>query len=183
MEVISSNIPEVKLILPDVHNDNRGYFFESFNQSAFEQNVIDFNNIRFVQDNESKSQKYTIRGMHWQTGMYAQAKLVRCVHGAVIDYAVDLRQDSPTFGEYVYATLSADNHLQLFIPRGFAHGFIALKDNTILQYKCDNYYCKEAERGLSLNHIDWPIDLSDAIISDKDLLYPNLENINKSDLF
>lgn len=183
MEVIPSIIADVKLILPDIYNDERGYFFEPFNQSKFEQEILGFKEIRFVQDNESKSKKHTVRGLHWQVGIHAQSKLVRCTNGALIDYAVDLRIDSPTFGQYVHALLSAENHLQLFIPRGFAHGFIALEDDTVLQYKCDNYYCKEAERGLSLTHVEWPVDLTGALISEKDRLHPVLENICKDDLF
>jgi dTDP-4-dehydrorhamnose 3,5-epimerase len=183
MEVIQSNISGVKLILPEIFNDNRGYFYESYNHIQFEQLVNDGNRINFVQDNESCSQKNTIRGLHWQTGNYAQAKLVRCVRGAVIDYAIDLRKSSPTFGQYVHALLTPENKLQFFIPRGFAHGFIALEDDTVFQYKCDNYYNKSSERGLSLTHVNWPISLTDAITSKKDLNYPTLDELVETDLF
>ena len=183
MEVINSIIEGVKLICPDIHTDDRGYFYESFNQAKFESEVNGFNSIRFVQDNESKSAKNTIRGFHWQKGSNAQAKLVRCTHGAIIDYVIDLRKDSSTFGQHIHALLSADNHLQLFIPRGCTHGFITLKDDTVFQYKCDNYYNKESECGLHYSYVDWPIDISEAIISDKDKQHPSFEELDPTNLF
>jgi dTDP-4-dehydrorhamnose 3,5-epimerase len=158
------------LIEPKLYRDERGYFFESFNLDDFRKNVG--NDIIFVQDNESLSQKGTIRGMHFQTGPWEQAKLVRVVKGAVYDVAVDIRPDSKTFGKFVGVYLSEDNHQQFFIPRGFAHGFVALEDDTIFQYKCDNYYHKANEGSFRWNSIGIPwdnyVDLNKVIVSEKD---------------
>lgn len=158
------------LIEPKLFRDDRGYFFESFNMKDFENNIGQ--KINFVQDNESFSQKGTLRGMHFQKRGYAQSKLVRVIKGAVYDVAVDIRPWSNTFGKYVGVYLSEDNHQQFFIPRGFAHGFVALEDNTIFQYKCDNYYSKENEGSFSWNTIGIPwgnyINLNNIILSDKD---------------
>lgn len=158
------------LIEPKLYRDERGYFFESFNLDEFRKNVGD--NIVFVQDNESLSQKGTIRGMHFQTGPWEQAKLVRVVKGAVYDVAVDIRPNSSTFGKFVGVHLTENNHQQFFIPRGFAHGFVALEDDTIFQYKCDNYYHKANEGSFRWNTIGIPwdnyVDLNKVIVSEKD---------------
>lgn len=160
------------LIEPKIIRDDRGYFFESFNLKDFNEKMG--TNINFVQDNESLSKKGTIRGLHFQKPLCEQAKLVRVVKGAVYDVAVDIRRWSKTFGKYVGVYLSEDNHQQFFIPGGFAHGFIALKDDTIFQYKCDNYYSKEHEDAIRWNdpiiNINWSnyFDLNNVIVSDKD---------------
>lgn len=158
------------LIEPKLYRDERGYFFESFNLDEFRKNVG--NDIIFVQDNESLSQKGTIRGMHFQTGPWEQAKLVRVVKGAVYDVAVDIRPNSSTFGKFVGVHLTENNHQQFFIPRGFAHGFVALEDDTIFQYKCDNYYHKANEGSFRWNTIGIPwdnyVDLNKVIVSEKD---------------
>ena len=159
------------LIEPKLYRDERGYFFESFNLDDFRKNIG--NDITFVQDNESLSQKGTIRGMHFQTGPWEQAKLVRVVKGSVYDVAVDIRPNSSTFGKFVGVHLTENNHQQFFIPRGFAHGFVALEDDTIFQYKCDNYYHKANEgsfRWNSISRIPWNtyVDLNKVIVSEKD---------------
>ena len=159
------------LIEPKLYRDERGYFFESFNLDECRKNVG--NDIIFVQDNESLSQKGTIRGMHFQTGPWEQAKLVRVVKGSVYDVAVDIRPNSSTFGKFVGVHLTENNHQQFFIPRGFAHGFVALENDTIFQYKCDNYYHKANEgsfRWNSISRIPWNnyVDLNKVIVSEKD---------------
>ena len=159
------------LIEPKLYRDERGYFFESFNLKEFEENME--TNINFVQDNESLSQKGTIRGMHFQTGPWEQAKLVRVIKGSVYDVAVDIRPNSSTFGQFVGVYLTENNHQQFFIPRGFAHGFVALENDTIFQYKCDNYYHKANEgsfRWNSISRIPWNnyVDLNKVIVSEKD---------------
>lgn len=159
------------LIEPKLYRDDRGYFFESFNLKEFEENMG--TNINFVQDNESLSQKGTIRGMHFQTGPWEQAKLVRVIKGSVYDVAVDIRPNSSTFGKFVGVHLTENNHQQFFIPRGFAHGFVALENDTIFQYKCDNYYHKANEgsfRWNSISRIPWNnyVDLNKVIVSEKD---------------
>lgn len=158
------------LIEPKIFRDERGYFFESFNKKEFDEKIGQ--KVNFVQDNESFSQKGTLRGMHYQKNGYAQAKLVRVIQGAVYDVAVDIRPWSSTFGKYVGVYLSGDNHQQFFIPRGFAHGFVALEDNTIFQYKCDNYYHKEQEGSFHWNSLGIPwgnyIDLNKVVLSEKD---------------
>lgn len=155
-------------IIPKVFEDDRGYFFESFNEKAFKENVAD---VTFVQDNESMSQKNTIRGLHFQTGEYAQAKLVRVVQGQAVDVVVDIRKNSPNYGKVYYAVLTDFGHEQFFVPRGFAHGFIALADDTIFQYKCDNFYNKESEGGIAWDSIDFDwnglLD-GEPILSEKD---------------
>lgn len=169
MKVIPTEIPDVKVIEPRVFKDARGYFFESFSERQFRSEVAD---VRFVQDNESMSEGPVVRGLHFQTGEHAQAKLVRVVEGAVLDVAVDLRPESPTFGRSVAVELSAANHRQLFIPRGFAHGFALLSDKAVFQYKCDNYYCPEAEDGIAWDdaelNISWPHTGEEAQLSAKD---------------
>ncbi len=170
------------LIEPDVHGDDRGYFFESYNEKQFKEKVKDIN---FVQDNESKSSYGVLRGLHFQKGEHAQAKLVRVVNGAVVDVVVDIRLDSPDFGSWYYAYLSAENHRQFFVPRGFAHGFVSLADDTIFQYKCDNFYNKESEGGIyyadhDINIPWWNwISVSDIKLSEKDKVHPFLKQIEK----
>ncbi len=179
MEVIPTCIDGVVILNPKVFTDSRGYFFESFSQREFEELV---GNVNFVQDNQSKSTKGVIRGLHFQRPPYSQAKLVRCVQGRVLDVAVDLRKSSPTYGKHVAVELTEDNHLQLFIPRGFAHGFAVLSDEAVFQYKCDNYYHPEADGGISLLDtslgIDWRIDTAGAILSDKDTRHPLLKDFS-----
>jgi len=166
------------IIEPSVFNDPRGYFFESFNQSKF--NELIGKTIDFVQDNESFSSKGVLRGLHFQTGAYAQAKLVRVVKGTVLDVVVDMRKESPTFSKHFSIELSEDNKRQLFVPRGFAHGFIVLSETAIFSYKCDNFYNKESEQGLRYDDpslgIDWRLPANEFIVSEKDLVLPTLSN-------
>ncbi len=165
------------ILEPKVFEDSRGYFFESFNQKTF--NKLIGQNINFIQDNESFSSKGVLRGLHYQTEEYAQAKLVRVIKGSVLDIAVDIRKDSATFGKHVSIELSENNKKQLFIPRGFAHGFIVLSDTAIFSYKCDNFYNKEAEGGIIYNdkdlNIDWKLDEKEFIVSEKDLKLPTFK--------
>ena len=177
MECIRTEIKDCFIIKPTVFSDNRGYFFESFNEQKF--NQITGLEIHFVQDNQAKSDRGILRGLHYQNGEHAQAKLVRVLQGKVIDVAVDLRKDSPTYLQHVAVELSAENNLQLFVPRGFAHGYSVLEDNTIFCYKCDNYYNKEAEGGVfyadpKLN-INWQLNEDEIILSEKDKHLMNLE--------
>ncbi|RVT99870.1 dTDP-4-dehydrorhamnose 3,5-epimerase [Mucilaginibacter limnophilus] len=165
------------LIKPAVFNDDRGYFFESYNQEKFD-NLLG-NNIRFVQDNQSYSVKGTLRGLHFQKGEHAQAKLVRVVKGEVLDVAVDMRPGSVTFGQHFSALLTESNQLQMFVPRGFAHGFVVLSDEAIFFYKCDNFYNKASEGGLhyadpTLN-IDWKLPHDELVVSEKDKVLPYFE--------
>ncbi|MFI0429722.1 dTDP-4-dehydrorhamnose 3,5-epimerase [Mariniflexile sp. HMF6888] len=166
------------ILEPKIFEDSRGYFFESFNQNTF--NKLIGQNINFIQDNESFSVKGTLRGLHYQNGEYAQAKLVRVIKGSVFDIAVDIRKDSDTFGEHVSLELSEANKKQLYIPRGFAHGFVVLSDTAIFSYKCDNFYNKESEGGIIYNDeslkIDWKSREDKFIISEKDLMLPKLKN-------
>ena len=168
------------VIEPTLFNDPRGYFFESFNQSKF--NELIGKTVDFVQDNESFSSKGALRGLHFQTGEYAQAKLVRVVKGTVLDVVVDIRKNSPTFSKHFSIELSEDNKNQLFIPRGFAHGFIALSDTATFSYKCDNFYHRASERGIRHDDpflsIDWKLPKESRIISEKDLVLPTLSNID-----
>lgn len=184
MEIIKTELEGVVIIEPKVFQDGRGYFFESWNQKEFNEKVRP---IEFVQDNESKSSFGVLRGIHFQKGKFAQSKLVRVVCGDVYDYAVDLRVGSPTFGKYVGVYLSEDNHKQFFIPRGFGHAFIALTDNVVFQYKCDNLYCKEAEGAVAWNdktiNIDWPLIENDINLSEKDKNNKMLNELDKNDLF
>ena len=170
MEVIQTSIEGVVIIEPRVIRDARGYFFESFSQREFDEKV---RKIHFVQDNESMSTYGVMRGLHFQRPPFTQSKLVRCVQGAVLDVAVDIRKGSPTFGQHVAVELTEDNHYQFFIPRGFAHGFSVLSETAIFQYKCDEFYHPEAEDGISIMDqslgIDWLIPTDKAILSDKDL--------------
>ena len=173
MNVISTNIDGVVIIEPRVFEDARGYFFESFSQREFNEKVKP---LDFVQDNESKSTFGVIRGLHFQRPPYAQSKLVRCVRGAVLDVAVDIRKESPTYGQHVAVELTEDNHRQIFIPKGFAHGFAVLSDIAVFQYKCDEFYHPESEGGISLLDseldIDWKISTDKAILSPKDTKHP-----------
>ena len=145
MKVIATEIPDVKIIEPDIFRDARGYFQETYNAQRYRAAGI---TAQFVQDNESKSSRGVLRGLHWQAGEKAQAKLVRVIHGAVWDVAVDIRKGSATYGKYVSCELTSENGRQFYIPRGFAHGFVVLEDETLFSYKCDNFYCPAAERGL-----------------------------------
>jgi dTDP-4-dehydrorhamnose 3,5-epimerase len=177
MQFIPTTIPDVVMIEPKVWSDARGYFFESYRHDLFQQHI---GNIDWVQDNESYSTYGTLRGLHYQLPPHAQSKLVRVVQGKVLDIAVDIRQSSPTFGQHVAVELSAENKRQLFIPRGFAHGFVVLSQTAMFQYKVDNYYNKEADRGIAFNDpvlkIDWQVDLSAVQLSDKDSKQPLLNN-------
>ena len=176
MKVIETPLRGLLIVEPGVFNDERGYFFESYQQKRYIEAGIE---AEFIQDNESKSTKGVIRGLHYQLNPYAQAKLVRVVQGAVYDVALDLRKGSPTFGRHFGIELSAENKLQLFIPRGFAHGFSVLTDTAIFSYKCDNIYDKESERSVNINDpklkIDWKTEPQFQIVSEKDKVAPLLE--------
>ena len=183
MQVIDTILEGVKIVVPKVFFDDRGYFFESFNDKEFREKVCD---TTFVQDNQSKSCKGTLRGLHWQAPPFAQSKLVRVTKGAVIDVAVDIRVGSPTFGKHVAVELTDENNLQLFIPRGFAHGFIALTDNVIFQYKCDNPYNKESERDVRWDSINWDLEkysIETPLLSDKDKVHKLLSEMNENEFF
>ncbi len=175
MNVIETAIPGIYIIEPRVFRDERGYFFESFSQREFEEKI---GPIHFVQDNESMSSYGVMRGLHYQKMPYTQSKLVRCVKGAVLDVAVDIRWGSPTFGQHVAVELTEENHRQFFVPRGFAHGFAVLSETAIFQYKCDNFYHPEADAGINIKDeslgIDWRIPVEKAILSAKDLKHANL---------
>lgn len=177
MEVIQTNIAGVVILHPRVFGDERGYFFESFSQRDFERQVC---KTIFVQDNESKSVYGVLRGLHFQKPPYAQSKLVRVVKGRVLDVAVDIRKGSPTFGKYVSVELNEENKRQLFIPRGFAHGFAVLSAEAIFQYKCDNFYAPESEGALAWDdpdlRIDWRLPAGKVILSDKDKHHPCLKD-------
>ena len=178
MKVTDTEIAGVKIIEPDVFRDARGYFVETYNAERYKAAGI---MADFVQDNESFSMRGVIRGLHWQAGEHAQAKLVRVIKGAVLDVAVDIRKGSPTYGKYAYAKLTAENHLQFYIPRGFAHGFIVLEDGTLFSYKCDNFYCKASERGMRFDDpalgIEWPDLGMELTLSEKDMKHPQLKDI------
>lgn len=177
MEVIKTAIEGVVIIEPRIFKDARGYFFESFSQKEFNEKVIPIN---FVQDNESMSSYGVMRGLHYQKMPYTQSKLVRCVKGAVLDVAVDIRKGSPTFGQHVAVELTEENHRQFFVPRGFAHGFAVLSETAIFQYKCDNFYAPQADAGIQLLDeelgIDWRIPTAEALLSEKDLKHPCLRD-------
>ena len=184
MKVIKTDFPDLFIIEPKVFEDNRGYFFESFNSKAYQESGI---NITFVQDNESKSSYGVIRGLHYQLSPYAQTKLIRVVSGKILDVVVDIRQNSPKFGKYFSIELSFENKIQLLVPKGFAHGFAVLSDAATVFYKCDNYYKQEAERGICYNDpklgIDWKIDIEKAIVSSKDKVHPDLINAEMNFLY
>lgn len=176
MNIVHTDIEGCFILEPRIFNDGRGYFYESYNKQTFK-DITGFD-VNFVQDNQSFSFKGVLRGLHYQIGDAAQAKLVRVIHGEVLDVAVDLRKNSPTFGKHVSVVLSAENKKQFFIPKGFAHGFLVLSETAEFSYKCDNYYSREAERGIKYNDpvlcIDWGNTGYDFTVSDKDLVLPFL---------
>lgn len=172
MKIIKTSIDGVVIIEPKLFKDVRGYFFESFSQREFEEKV---RKINFVQDNESMSSYGVVRGLHFQCPPFSQSKLVRCVVGKVLDVAVDIRKGSPTYGQHVSVELSDENHRQFFVPRGFAHGFSVLSKIAVFQYKCDNFYAPQAERGISIKDstigIDWQIPTDKSLLSEKDTIH------------
>jgi dTDP-4-dehydrorhamnose 3,5-epimerase len=176
MEITKTEIEGVVIIEPRIFKDERGYFYESFSQREFEEKVC---RTTFVQDNQSKSSYGVLRGLHFQKPPYCQSKLVRCIKGAVLDVAVDIRKGSPTFGKHVAVELTEENHRQFFVPRGFAHGFAVLSEEAIFQYKCDNYYCKESEGAIAWNDptlsIDWKLPLDKILLSEKDRHNKNID--------
>ena len=175
MNIIQTGIEGLVVLEPKVFGDSRGYFFEVFNEREFAEKV---GPVHFVQDNESKSRYGVLRGLHFQKGEHAQAKLVRVVSGAVLDVAVDIRPGSPTYGQWHAEELSGENHRMMFIPRGFAHGFSVLSEEVVFQYKCDNFYCPSAEGAIAWNDptlaIDWRIPAADILLSEKDKHHPFL---------
>lgn len=179
MQFIPQSIPDVWVIEPKVHGDHRGYFVETFRQDKFEQ-ALGYK-VDFVQDNESKSSKGVLRGLHFQLAPHAQSKLVRVIEGAVLDVAVDIRKGSPSFGKHVAVELSGDNKKQMFVPRGFAHGFVVLTDTATFVYKVDNYYSPECDRGLAFDDraigIDWQLAKQQLLLSDKDTQQPLLSEL------
>ena len=183
MNFIRTNIPDVIIIEPTVHGDHRGYFVETFRADKLEA-FLGYK-LNFGQDNESKSSKGVLRGLHYQLPPHAQTKLVRVISGRVLDVAVDIRKNSPTFGQHVAVELTADNKKQLLVPRGFAHGFVVLEDDTIFAYKVDNYYSPECDRGIAFNdpalNIDWMLKTEELKLSAKDTTQPKLNETN--DLF
>ena len=183
MKFTPQTIPDVILIEPSIHGDNRGYFMETFRQDLFEEATG--YKVNFIQDNESKSTKGVLRGLHYQLPPYTQAKLVRVIKGSVLDIAVDIRRSSPTFGQYVAVKLTEENKYQLFVPHGFAHGFVVLSDSATFTYKVDNYYAPKHDRGIAFNDkdlaIDWQLPSEVLQLSDKDKTHPSLANAK--DLF
>jgi dTDP-4-dehydrorhamnose 3,5-epimerase len=179
VEFIPQSIPDVWIIEPKVHGDERGYFAETYRQDMFE-DVLGYK-VNFVQDNESKSYKGVLRGLHFQLAPYAQSKLVRVIEGTVLDIAVDIRRGSPNFGQHVAIELSSSNKKQMFIPRGFAHGFLVLSDTATFAYKVDNFYSPECDRGLAFDDIDlkidWKLNKQEILISDKDSQQPRLKDL------
>ncbi len=180
MQFIPQSISDVFVIEPKVHGDHRGYFVETFRQDKFEAAVG--YKINFVQDNESKSLKGVLRGLHFQLAPHAQSKLVRVIEGSVLDVAVDIRKGSPTFGQHVAVELSGDNKKQMFIPRGFAHGFVVLTDTATFAYKVDNYSSPECDRGLAFDdkalNINWQLDSQSLLLSEKDTKQPLLAELS-----
>jgi dTDP-4-dehydrorhamnose 3,5-epimerase len=179
MNIIETEIEGVLILEPRIFKDDRGYFYESFSQREFESSVC---KTQFVQDNQSKSSYGVLRGLHFQKGEYAQSKLVRCVEGEVLDVAVDIRKGSPTFGQWMSCLLTAENHRQFFVPRGFAHGFSVLSETAVFQYKCDNYYAPTQEGAIAWDdpclNIDWRIPAKDIVLSEKDKHHPCLSESN-----
>lgn len=179
MNVIKTAIDGVVIIEPRLFEDSRGYFFESFSQREFDEKVCP---VKFVQDNESKSSYGVMRGLHFQHPPFTQSKLVRCVKGVVLDVAVDIRKGSPTYGQHVAVELTEDNHLQFFIPKGFAHGFAVLSETAVFQYKCDEFYHPEADGGISILDdslgIDWKIPKDKVLLSEKDTKHPLLKDFD-----
>ena len=182
MNFIPTKLQGCFIIEPKIITDERGYFMESFNENTFQKGVNQ--QVHFVQDNQSYSSKGVLRGFHYQTGEHAQAKLVRVLHGEVLDIAVDIRPGSPTFGQYEAVVLSGENKRQFFVPRGFAHGFLVLSETATFFYKCDNFYNKESEGGISYNdktiNVNWDFPIEELIISEKDKVQPNLEKAKKA---
>jgi dTDP-4-dehydrorhamnose 3,5-epimerase len=185
MQVEETKLKDCFIVKDTLLKDSRGYFFESFNQKKF--NELTRLNVQFVQDNQSKSSKGVLRGLHFQLGDHAQAKLVRVLEGEVLDVAVDIRPNSKTFGEHIAIELSAENETQLFVPRGFAHGFVVLSDTATFFYKCDNYYHKLSESGIIYNDpqlaIQWQLTSDDLLLSEKDLVLKNLNDISGTLIF
>jgi len=181
MNFIPTTLEGCFIIEPKIFKDERGYFMESFNENTFQKGTNQ--KVHFVQDNQSFSSKGVLRGLHYQTGKHAQAKLVRVLQGEVLDIAVDIRPESNTFGEYVAVLLSGENQTQFFVPRGFAHGFLVLSERATFFYKCDNFYNKESEGGIIFNDptiaVDWQLPTFDLLISEKDHYLPTLENAKK----
>ena len=179
MTIEKTAIQDLVIINPTVFEDSRGYFFEAYNQAKFNENGINF---KFIQDNQSFSKRGVIRGLHLQINPYAQAKLVRVLEGEILDVAVDLRKNSPTYGQHVSVVLSAENKKQLMVPHGFAHGFSVLSETASVMYKVDQLYYKESERGIRYDDpslaIDWKLDLSEVIVSDKDIILPSFKDID-----
>jgi len=177
MIITETAIPEVLIIEPKIFEDQRGYFFESYNTTKFPK---PYEHVTFVQDNESKSSLGVLRGLHYQLAPYCQSKLIRVIQGSVLDVAVDIRKGSPTFGKHVMVELTGENKKQLFVPRGFAHGFVVTSENTIFSYKCDNYYSPEHDRGILYNdpdlEIDWGMEDIELILSTKDQNQPLLKD-------
>ena len=182
MNFISKNLLGCYILEPKIIYDERGYFMESFNEKQFQEGIE--KPVHFVQDNQSFSIKGALRGLHYQTGVHAQAKLVRVLEGEVLDIAVDIRPNSDTFGQYVSVILSSENQKQFFIPKGFAHGFVVLSETATFFYKCDNFYNKESEGGIIYSdpkiNIDWQFPILEAIVSDKDQQLPTLEKARKA---
>ena len=182
MKFIPTKLEGCFIIEPKIFQDDRGYFMESFNENTFQKGIGKL--VHFVQDNQSFSTKGVLRGLHYQTGEHAQAKLVRVLQGEVLDIAVDIRPGSSTYGQHVSVVLTGENQTQFFVPRGFAHGFLVLSETATFFYKCDNFYNKESEGGLMYNdptlNIDWQFPTSDLLISEKDQVLPNLENAKKA---
>ncbi len=178
MEFTKQNIPEVVLIKPTVHGDDRGYFIETFRQDLFE-GFVGYK-VNFIQDNESRSTKGVLRGLHYQLPPHTQAKLVRVIEGSVLDVAVDIRKSSPTFGQHVAVELTGENKHQLFVPHGFAHGFVVLSGSATFAYKVDNFYTPEHDRGIAFDDakldIDWKLSLAKLQLSDKDKIHPDLSD-------
>ena len=177
MEYFETEIKGVFIIEPKVFKDARGYFMEAWKQAEFDEHV---GKTVFIQDNESKSSYGVLRGLHYQKGDASQAKLVRVIKGKVLDVAVDIRRSSPTFGQHVSVVLTADNHRQFFVPRGFAHGFAVLSDEAVFQYKCDNYYAPQSEGAIAWDDpdlgIDWQVPTENRILSEKDAHHPRLKD-------
>lgn len=179
MNLETTFIQDLVVLTPDVFEDSRGYFFEGYNKNKMRSLGID---IEFVQDNQSFSQRGTLRGLHYQNPPYAQTKLVRVLQGEIMDVAVDLRKDSPTYGQHFTIRLSSENKKQLLVPQGFAHGFSVLSETAVVLYKCDQFYNKASEGGIRFDDptlaIDWGMDLKEAIVSDKDVVLPSFEACN-----
>ncbi|GAA0538436.1 dTDP-4-dehydrorhamnose 3,5-epimerase [Chitinophaga japonensis] len=184
MPFTETGIPDLLIYEPRIFADSRGYFFESYNAGTFEQEGLRF---PFVQDNQARSSYGVLRGLHFQLEPYAQTKLVRALEGRIMDVAVDIRKGSPTYGKVFTIELSAENKLQLLVPKGFAHGYAVLSETAEVMYKCDNFYHKASEGGIIYNdpalNIDWGIDLKDAVVSEKDMVLPTLEDCHHNFIY